>query len=539
MGATRVAASLRLIMAMFRLTAGIQTNFGRAVLDILKAQYPEQKAEIDLTADQIGGMLLAKARRELQNDDAAAQDAVQDWLLKIHRAKTDFRNHSGGGQGADNWRQALRNMLNNVRTTAMSQSMKKFRKIDPSDKEAYGDLKWKKKQSESGKYDWSEDEETEMNELADALRKDGEDPDEIPAEKAVRKGQRTKTIDEAFGKRDEGGGDPSGGEANVPQGEASGLGRALDNTAALKEFYDLIDDHIDDLKATLSPDVRALFDIVFDYEIGGFGSDIKENMGQASELKNYLTEGVVEKKKVREPTAETKKLYEDNAKRWSGFVGDLRQKLMKEIWNYLDKHLTQDEYNVLKETFYGDTTPGDVRKIEKKKIDDKASYQKGIDERKIARLKWEKANGTLDAKKFGELDSLTKKLGEEELGKFKAKENPSASSPEDKYAHTLWSIENATKKYEEAEKSGSIAKPELAKMKKDLAQLKKDAKDSSDKLARELGAKRVEAVKPMESPDGSAPKKKDSDSAPESTQQASALFIAARIASMMVKPVWA
>lgn len=418
----RIAASIRLALVMLRLAASIEDGFGKAIMNILRQQYPDQVQDIDLTATQMGHMMVAKARKELQNDTQAAYDAVQDFLLKITKANggkgQDFRNHAKGGQGATTWRQAFRNILSNVRTTAMSSSMRKYRKIDPSDAEALADLKWKKQQSESGKYEWSEEEEKELLELTAAMKADGQDPAAILPKKAERKGRRDRTIDEAFGKRGEDGGDPSGGEAYISDEKGLGGGggiskKPLDDKAAMKEFYSLIDEHIGELKAHLgkTPGARELFTLVFDLDVGGFGSDIKDNMGQASELKNLLADGKVEGKDVPGfPSEESKALYEKNSKRWSGFVGDLRKKLLDEIWEYISAYMTKQERDVLRDHFFGDTPASQVRSMEREKEKEKGQYQGGIDERKMSRLKWKAQQGQLTDAEKKTMESLSKKL---------------------------------------------------------------------------------------------------------------------------------
>lgn len=422
----RVSASIRLVYAMLRLAADIETQFGKYILDLLKRQYPDGEP-IDLTATQIGHMMVNRAKKELQNDYHAAQEAVQDFMMKImakkgggvNKPEFDFKAPTQkGNPGAATWRAALKNILNNIRTTAMSQSMKKFRKVDPSDGEAFADLKWKKDQSAKGKYDWTDEEQAEMDELAAALKADGQDPDKIPAAKAVRKGQRTRTIDEAFGTRGEEGGDPSGGEARIPD-TGTGLGKALDDKAAIKEFMDLLEEEVPNLRKTLSPEELALFDLIFYDEVGGFGSDIKDNMGQASELKDKLMQS--------EPG---KAIVQKNEKRWSGFVGDTRKKLLSRINDFVENTLSPAQQQVLYDTFFSDTTEGELESAEQKKEAEKDSYQRGIDERKMARYKWEIEQGTISDKDKKSYESLLKKMKDSgvDVDAIKASENPDGSA---------------------------------------------------------------------------------------------------------------
>lgn len=382
-----LANSIRLIMAMLRLAAGIESNFGRAILNILAEQYPEAKEEIAKEpASPIGGKMLAIARRELQNDNQAAMDAVQDVLAYLVSSKFNFKAQTkSGNPGAGTWREALRNLFSNIRTRAMSHSMKRFRKVAPEDTEQLAHLKWVREQSKKpgSKMSWTAEDEKELAGLEKALTAEGTDPETIAPKKMERKGRRDRTIDEAFGKRGEDGGAAEGGEGRVPGNSESLLGKALDDKAAVKEFMDLMDEHVPLLQQELPVDQRALFDLIFEDEVGGFSSDIQDNMGQASALKDKLLAGDDGQKAI----------YKKNEKRWSGFVGDLRKKLLDSIWNYIDKHMTTDEYNVLKETFFSDTTPGDVRGIEKKKIQEKIDYQRDIDLRKVLRMRSEGDTG--------------------------------------------------------------------------------------------------------------------------------------------------
>ena len=225
----------------------------------------------------------------------------------------------------------------------------------------------------------------------------------------TKKKKVERSVDQAYGQRPEGGGSPEGGEGRMPTDPESLLGKALDDKAAIKEFVDLIDKHYDDLKSSLSADSKALFELIFEDDIGSFGSDIKENMGQASELKKKHPE-----------------LFKQHEKRWSGFVGDLRKKLLDEILDYIDKNMDPDEFDVLKETFFGDVDPSAVRRMEKKKVQDKLDYQRGIDERKVARLKWKDEQGSITPAEKKSLDSLTKKLEKEgvDVKAIKAEEKP-------------------------------------------------------------------------------------------------------------------
>lgn len=340
---------------MFRLYAAVEDQIGKVVLDLLKKQFPDQV--IDMTASQIGGKLLGIARRELQGNDADAQDAVSEFLTYITVGSQYETDENGRIQYDENgepvprkkakpfdftkadstWQGALKKMFSNIRTTAISRSKGK-----------------------------------------------------------MTKQKKERDIDKAFGKRDESG-ESSGGEGNIPTSGDTPLGKALDDHASIRQFVSLIDEHLPDLRAHLGPDTRKLFDLVFEDNIGSFGSDVKENMGQATALKEKHPE-----------------LYEANAKRWSGFVGDLRKKLLSEIWSYIDNEMSNKDYARLRDQFFGDADPSAVRKQEKQKGAEKGDYQKMLDENKVSRLKAKlEAEGKLEEKDQKDLDRLTKRLKEQ------------------------------------------------------------------------------------------------------------------------------
>lgn len=561
----RVAASVRLILAMFRLYGNLEAGFGKAVLDILKAQYPESVSEIEstVTPSQIGRQLVQKAKKEVQNDEQAAYDVVQDWLVKVTNAKTDFRgdklNDDGSvkSKGAKDWRTALNNILNNIRMQGINTSQRKYRDVTSDEDKYAGLLYFKQKYEENegkrarGGFKWNPDKEKELAFLAKKLKDSGIDPSTIEPKRPSRDGQRTRTLDEAFGKSDGEGGDPTGGEGNVPTGGGIGgggaLGKPLDEKAALREFYDLLDEHVPDLKKTLSEETLPLFMLVYDLDIGGFGSDIKDNMGQASELKNLLTSGEVEmreetvedpetKKKVKQevpgtgrkvpgyPTEASKAQYEGNSKRWTGYVGDLRKKLLEEIWSYLDRYMSQGEYNVLKDMFFADADPAAVRKVEKDKAKEQKGYQRGIDERKVARIKWELENG--QPKRAKDLEQLTKKFGEEELSKIQPKPNPGAASDEDRYAHLLSVVNDLEAKDKATKSDPSASKGAKERSGSALFKAKKDLKPVADKLIAELGKKVVDGIPASEDPEGSAKTTKQL----REKRMSSALSVAMRVA---------
>jgi len=371
---------------MFRLYADIEAGFGKAVLDILKKQYPDQ--DVDADPSQVGHKLMAIARKQLQGSDQDAMDAVQNLLTYLttgSQHETDERGvikrdpETGEpierkeakpwdfAKDSDTWQKALDKIYSNLKTTAMGGSMSKMRRT-----------------------------------------------------------KKERTIEEAFGRRPEGGGAPEGGEERMPTGDETLLGKALDDKAAVKEFIDLIDEHKDDMRASFSDDTRKLFDLIFEDEIGDFGSDVKANMGQATALKEKHPE-----------------LYEANAKRWSGFVGDLRKKLLKEIWDYIENEMSHNDFVRLRDQFFADVDPSAVRKMERKKEEEKTSYQRMLDENKVARLKAkQEKEGELSGKDKKDLERLSERLKEQgvDVEAIKPDENAGAAGKRKKKDEDLQQV---------------------------------------------------------------------------------------------------
>ncbi len=350
----RIAAPIRFILAMMHLYAGFESDAGKAILNILRKQYPGQ--EITETAGSIGAKLMSIARKQLQGNDTDSMDAIQNFLAYITTGSTNETDEKGVVKRDENgdpimrstgkpwdftkdftsWNDALRAMFNNLRTTAMSGSMGKSRR---------------------------------------------------------KKNERS--VDDAFGTRDEDGGAKGNGEGRMPTPDTTELGKALDDHAAAKEFFDAISDWLPDLEETLDPEEKIIFDSIMDDDGGSFGSDIKENMGHASLLKEKFQEKLPG-------------VYAKHEKRWSGFVGDTKKKLLKKITDFAEKELPESVYDTLYDMHGAD--PKESEKLEQKKDQGKADYQKGIDERKVARLKAEAEEKGSSFSKQDELDRLSKKL---------------------------------------------------------------------------------------------------------------------------------
>jgi hypothetical protein len=362
----RISASIRLIYAMFRLYADIETGFGKAIIDILKKQYPDQN--VTASPASVGHKMMAIAKKQNQQDPQRSMDALQDFLTYISTGSEFEKNDKGEYVYETDPETGKKE-----RVPRRNPSPWNFRKDFDTWEEA-------------------------LNAIYSNIRLRG-----ITHSKGWTDSQKkTKDIDKAFGTRPEGGGAPEGGEGKIPTPTDTPLGKALDDKAAIKEFIDLIDSYIPELKASLTPASRALFELVFDDNIGSFGSDVKENMGQASALKDKLLS-----------TESGKKIYEANAKRWAGFVGDTRKKLLNEIWSFIDKNMTPGDYEALRETFFSDTSPRDVKTFQKKKEQERVDYQRGLDERKYGREKWKDLNGLLDEKGKKSFKNLEDKLKKE------------------------------------------------------------------------------------------------------------------------------
>lgn len=349
-----IASSIRLVLAMIRLYAGAESNFGRAVLDILKKQYPDQ--EITETAQSIGNKMMMVGRKQLQGNDTDVQDAIQNFLAYITTGSTyetdengvikrdedgepimrstgkpwDFRKDS------DTWQEALRKMLSNLRTTSMSGSIGKS----------------KRKKNE-------------------------------------------RSVDDAFGTRGEDGGAKSEGEARIPTPADTALGKALDDHAAAAEFFTAIEEWIPDLKEKLTPEEDLIFDSIMNDDGGSFGADVKENMGHATLLKGLFQEKLPE-------------VYKKHEKRWSGFVGDTKKKLLKKIEQFAEEDLPESVYDTLYDA--AGVNPREQEKQEQRKEQGKADYQKGIDERKVARLKAEYDDASTPESRKGEIDKELARL---------------------------------------------------------------------------------------------------------------------------------
>lgn len=129
----KIAASIRLIFAVMSLTAaGITEGFGKAILDILKKQYPGQT--IDADPAQVGNKIMSISRRENQYNDERSMDAIQDYLTYLISSNWNF------AKDFQRWQDALNAVYTNVRKRAITKSIQTQRqkKTTKSIDDAFG-----------------------------------------------------------------------------------------------------------------------------------------------------------------------------------------------------------------------------------------------------------------------------------------------------------------------------------------------------------------------------------------------------------------
>lgn len=333
---TRVRLATRIFIAAlhrYYTDASMINNWGKGVIGILKKQFPGQN--VTATPSEIGKRLYSIAMRELQRNPNDAEDLVQEFFTYI---TTGTDRPTSGEESEKNqpwnfaddfetWQEALKNMYTNLRHRAISRSRTRYHKemvqaIDPKTNEPKVDAEGK--------------------------------PVMVEAQK-----MRQRSIDDAFGKRsDEGSGPRAQGEGRIPTPDASPIGQALDEKTAIKEFLDVIDEFVPDLKQGLDFSERVLFDVIFEDGIGSFSSDIKENMGQSTALKEKLQQIAEDPNNKSSVTAQA--VLDRYGKRWSGFVSDARKKLLDKIQNYVEYNLSKREFNTLWDMFYEGSKPKHV-----------------------------------------------------------------------------------------------------------------------------------------------------------------------------------
>lgn len=483
-----LSASVRFILAMLRLATSMEEYIGRSIIDILKSQYPEMTQEMAQDPEyqenpgaSIGHDLMNIAMRQLQHNPQSAFDAIQDFLVYLVQSDFDFKKKTKkGNPGAATWRAALNNIKSNVRTRSMSSSMKQYKRGEISNEERYADLKYQKVQAERGnkRYEWTEEMESELKDLEKKLEAELKEEKEkrtvgdIEPTKLRRKNIRQKSLDEAYGQRGEGGGAPEGGEGRIPDPGESLTGMPLDEKAAQKSFMDTLDQIVPDLKDELPlttimyqgqtrriPAQRFLFEFVYEHGgLGGFSSNIKQNMGQSTEFLKFLkgittsNRGDAEqaqfildsKAPVSQHKLEGSKSKEKD--RWPAFVGELRRDLLESIQEFTKEFMSNEEFDTLWEEFFRDITP---KKAEQTQLLEEASRigeQRKIDLRKVLRDRERNKKGLLspaEKEKLIKLERrLTSDINEEynkemlefkrNLAEFRVKQSEYIDMPEEK-----------------------------------------------------------------------------------------------------------
>jgi len=382
----RISASIRLIMAMFRLYAGMESSWGRMVKDILKKEFPESKKEIDaeMSDAALGQKILAIVMKQTQYNEDKAQDAIQRmltyWTTGTRRLDSAEDQQAAYEEKLAEWEEDQKSGKNKKKD-----GTKKEKPVPPKVPKP---VVFRDNQGGTGNKTWRQT----LNSMFSNFRREA-----LTNSMSYTKDEKQeRSIDQAFGVRGEDGGAKDGGEARMPTPDDQTYGKALDDKAGIKEFVDLIDRALPDLKEFMGDrgdDQLKLFSLVFDDDVGSFGSDIQENMNQATAMKEKYPE-----------------LFEKNSKRWSGYIGDLRKKVLAGIWEFVEEYLTEDEFGALHDTFFSDTTHKDVNREEKKKIQEDLDYQRGLDERKIAKWKWQEQEGTLSDKDKAAMATLKKNM---------------------------------------------------------------------------------------------------------------------------------
>jgi cell shape-determining protein MreC len=138
--------------------------------------------------------------------------------------------------------------------------------------------------------------------------------------------------------------------------------------------------------------------------------------------------------KKKNPNLDEKKLQGKINLKWAAYLGDLRKKLLKELWDFIDSHMTPGDYEALKEEFFSETTPQAVRGLEKEKAQKQVDYQRGRDYRTILKARKDKKEGDTRIQNLVEkLEKELKKEGkslEDELAKEEKKGNSGSDEPE-------------------------------------------------------------------------------------------------------------
>lgn len=336
----RISAVTRTFIAALqyaKIDMNIAMNFGKAVLNILRKNFPDDpkhpEKNVDMSPEfcaEVGKKMYYIARKEVQYNEQDAYDLVQEFLtyiatgtdrpVNVYDKKTGelikeaVPNQPFDFKSSKNWKTALGNIYYNLKTRGISRSrtnyeMQKVQKTDPKG-----------------------------NPMVD------EQGNPVMVERQRRK---QKSIDDAFGKRTTEGGPREMGEQRMMTPPENALSESLDNRAAIDEFLDAIHGNIPAMKK----DRRftflesELFDLVMD-GTGSFSNDIQENMGAASALRKRIEDIAADDRDPKQQ--EAIKLLEDiPMKKWSATISRTRTLLLEKIESYVEHSMSKDDYLVL------------------------------------------------------------------------------------------------------------------------------------------------------------------------------------------------
>jgi hypothetical protein len=509
----RIANSIRFIFAVVRLRTAydydvLKRGFGKALLDILKKQFPDQ--DVDADPYQVGHRMFVKVLKEMQNQPDVTVEIIQDWLKYITT-------------GSDNVRVPV--IDPDTGKPEKDKKGKPVTKLVPRDLAEHGLDPW----------DFAKDHKTWQRALNDALanlrlrgitesrkqfeKKQVEEEDPTTGEKRTVEKQRRyeRGLEEAFGKRTEEGGREKA-EERMPTSDAGMLGKALDNQLAIKQFMEIMEEHAAGMSKAFPYEQRTLFDLIFYDEIGDFQAGTDENMAQASELWKKFNEdankGVpeaialvkrypCERCEAGDPyphhDAKGKQVPHKIRGRWSGFVTETREKLLESIGDYIMDHLPKYERDVLRDEFFHDIIPEKVREKGKEKSEAKELEQLKKDVRSIGKYKFkEQAGEKATAKQTKAFKNLSKKLEGEGIDvdkiepidpkiKFKLSDDMVIPYKSEK-------IEEFIQKIKKLEDKDTLTRVEQYELKSLKAKLDRAGVDVGSAEAEELEPEEVEEV---------------------------------------------
>jgi len=122
--------------------------------------------------------------------------------------------------------------------------------------------------------------------------------------------------------------EPLDDESDEEPGHHEETGLTLDDKVDIHRFMEDFADDLEEIRSSLSPEERILFEVIFDDGVGDFRPGIEENMGQSTALKAKMSEALPDVVRRQE-------------KRWSGYAGDLRRKLLHKIEKYVEEDMPE------------------------------------------------------------------------------------------------------------------------------------------------------------------------------------------------------